>query len=155
MKISLRHLVVAISGAVLLLLAGFMGFQEMNRQHLMNSTRFTEQYARVVRQLSENIHSVQKRMERNDAGTAVAVVDIHPEPEAVSMPGPVENERKVTLQGISWSIERPLVIIENRTYKTGDTVGGYTIQKILPQAIILKNADGVQKEIALTREKQP
>jgi hypothetical protein len=45
------------------------------------------------------------------------------------------------------------VIIENRTYKIGDTVRGYTIQEIFPQTIILKNADGVQKEITLTREK--
>jgi type II secretory pathway component PulC len=152
MKTSLKSLVVVISGTVLLLLAGFMGLQEMKRQNLVNSTRFTEQYAGVVRQLSENIHSVQKKMDRNDTGT-VAAVDIRLETAADPSPG--ENERKITLQGISWNTEKPLVIIENRTYKIGDTVGGCTIQEIFPQTIILKNADGVQKEITLTREKQP
>jgi hypothetical protein len=154
MKASLRNLIAVISAIVLLLLAGFIGFQEMHRQNLVNSTRFTEQYAGVVRQLSENIHSVQKRMERNKAG-AVAAVVVDNSPETAADPSPGENERKITIQGISWSTERPLVIIENRTYAIGDSVAGYTIQEIFPQTIILKNADGVQKEITLVREQQP
>ena len=66
-----------------------------------------------------------------------------------------EKNRAFVLQGISWSADRPLVMIDDKLYKEGDSIGGYTIQQISPQAIILRDADGAQQEITLIKEARP
>jgi hypothetical protein len=71
------------------------------------------------------------------------------------VPQVVEEDPPPVLQGISWNEGNPLVMIQGRLYKPGDKIGRAVIQKIFPQAVILRGADGVQREITLMREEQP
>jgi hypothetical protein len=140
------------SGAVLLLLTGLMIFQDVRRKNIVKSTRFSEQYARVIDKLRGSTDSVQKKMRRNEVVTAV-VVEISREPA----PGQrvAGKNRSFVLQGISWSVDKPLVMIDDKLYKEGDSIGGYTIEKIFQQAIILRGADGAQRKITLLKEPRP
>ncbi|MEI7850668.1 MAG: hypothetical protein WCH86_02435 [Kiritimatiellales bacterium] len=140
------------AGAALLLLTGLIMFQDVRRQNMVNSKRFAEQYERVIQQLRGNMDSVQKKMRRNEVMTSV-VVEVSREPT----PGMkvAEKNRAFVLQGISWSADRPLVMIDDKLYKAGDSIGGYTIQQISPQAIILRDADGAQQKITLIKEVRP
>jgi hypothetical protein len=152
-KLSLRYAAVAAFGiALTLLLAGWIGVQEVRRQNVVKSTRFIEQYAGVVQQLRGNMDSVQKKMRMNEVAIPASVAEVLPEP--VPILTMAEKDRIFVLQGISWSVESPLVMIEDRIYKPGDQIGGFTIQEILPRAVILRNANGVQSELTLIREDQ-
>jgi hypothetical protein len=139
-------------GATLLLLTGLIMFQDVRRKNIVKSARFAEQYERVVQQLHGNIDSAQKKMRRNEVVTAI-IVDINRE----LAPGQkiAGKNRSFVLQGISWSAGRPLLMIDDKLYKEGDQIGGYTIQQIFQQAVILKDADGTQQKISLIKEARP
>jgi len=157
MKTLLHPLAVAVSAAaLLLLLAGLYIFKEARRQSAAGNVRFTEQYAGVIRQINGDLDSVQKKMKGNVIVVPALVAEVSSEPAAVQPPVTqvVEKDRIIVLQGISWNEDRPLVIIEDRIYKTGDRIGRFTVQKISPQSITLRDADGVLQEIALIREER-
>lgn len=152
MKTLSRNQIVAAFGIALLVLAGLLLFQSAHRKNAAKSARFSEQYLRVIKQLNGDMDSVRKKMRRNEAVIPVIVVASR---EPVPGRKIVEKNRAFVLQGISWSADRPLVMIDDQLYKQGDQVGGYTIQEILPQAVILRDADGAQKTITLNKEAQP
>ena len=140
------------SGAALLLLTCLIIFQNAHRKNEGKIARFSEQYMRVIQQLRGDIDSVQKKVSRNEIVASV-VVEVNREPA----PGQkiAGKDRSFILQGISWSADRPLVMIDDRLYKQGDQIGGYTIQQISQQSIILRDADGAQQKITLIKEARP
>jgi len=156
MKIPSRHLIISAS-AVALLLLGLLGLQHAHGQNSVRSAQFNEQYAEAINQLRGNVDSSQKKMKRNEV--AIPTVVVAPNPALMAEPNPipqsVDKDRTFILQGISWTESQPLVMIDDKVYKTGDPIGGYTIQQIFPQSIILKAADGAPREVPLIREKQP
>jgi len=160
MKMPLHRLVVAVSSAALLLLVVLFVFQEMSRRSIVKSTRFTEQYIGVIQQLRKTSDSVNKKMKRNEVMIPDLVVEAALEVPSVteavsvtdSVPVVVAEDPALVLQGISWNEGNPLVMIQGRLYKPGDKIGGVVIQKISPQAVVLRGADGVQREITLFRE---
>lgn len=159
MKIPSRYLLMAASAAALLLLVVLFAFQEVSRRSIVKGTRFNEQYSGVIQQLRERIDSGQKKMKRNAVTIPAVVVELVAEsaarPDPASVQQVFEKDRTFVLQGISWSADKPVVMIEGRNYKTGDALGGFIIQGILPRSIILRDADGALREITLQREEQP
>ena len=158
MKIfSSRQLIVAASGIALLMLAGLFFFQGGRRQNAEKNTWGTEQYGIFIQQLHRNVDSVQKKMERNKVVTPAIVPAVSRDPVYGQEPVPaiMDKDRMFVLQGISWSEDNPLVMIDNKLYKSGDRIGGYTIQQILSQTVILKDADGVRREIKFIKEARP
>jgi hypothetical protein len=165
MKASSNYRVVAVFAAVLLL-AGLIVSQQLQKQSAAKRARFTEQYTLAMQQLNAKIDSVRKKMKRNE----VLLPDLtseaaKPEPllvplaEAVPepLPGPpaVKKEPVFKLQGISWNQDSPLVLIDDRVYKTGDRINGFVVVQILQQEIILKDANGVLHKITLIKEVKP
>ena len=142
------------SGAALLVLAGLIIFHDVRRQNLVKSRQFAEQYERVIEKLHGNMDSMQKKMRRNGVATSV-IIEVSREPAPAPGPKVVEKTRSFVLQGISWSADRPLVMIDDKLYKAGDRIGGYTIQQISPQDIILRDAGGAQQKISLMKEVRP
>ena len=159
MKTPSRNLIIAASGAALLLLAGLLGLQQTRRQNNIGNERFNDQYSKVIKQLRGIVDSGQKKMKRNEVAIPTLAVLPNPALMAVADPDPVrlsvDKDRTFVLQGISWSETRPLVMIDDKVYKTGDQIGGYTIQQISPQDIILRDSDGAQKKINLIKEVRP
>lgn len=155
MKIPSHHLIISASSAIMLLLAGLIGFQQAHGQSNARSERFNEQYSEAIKQLHGNVDSGQKKMKRNEV--AIPTVVVAPNPALMAEPDPVpqsvDQDRTFILQGISWNERQPLVMIEGKVYKTGDRISGYAIQQIFPQSIILKAADGAPREVTLIREK--
>ena len=158
MKIfSSRQLIVAASGIALLMLAGLFFFQGGRRQNAEKNIWGTEQYGIFIQQLHRNVDSVQKKMERNKIVTPAIVPAVSRDPGSGQEPVPaiMDKDRMFVLQGISWSEDNPLVMIDNKLYKSGDRIGGYTIQQIFSQTVILKDADGVRREIKFIKEARP
>jgi hypothetical protein len=61
----------------------------------------------------------------------------------------------VLLQGISWSRENPLAMINGKVYQSGDRIGEFTLEEIQANTIRLRDDAGKTVEIQLMMEVSP
>ena len=57
----------------------------------------------------------------------------------------------LSVQGLIWSDERPLVVVEDELFAQGDSLGPYTILKIEPDGVIVKRGQDSPLFIPLDR----
>lgn len=65
--------------------------------------------------------------------------------------GPAGMTSGLSVQGIIWSGDRPLAVIDDELLGRGEKVGPYTIQEVLPDGIIVEK-NGQAQLIPLDRE---
>lgn len=152
MKITSRFLIIAVCGTALLLLAGLLVSRAVRRQNNVKSAQFAQPFTQAVQQLREKVNSIQKKMKRNES--MIPTVGLAASPATGTAQQVAEKNHPLILQGIAWNEDKLLAMIEGNIIKPGDEIGGCIILEILPKAIILRDADGVQRRISLFKEDQ-
>ncbi|MFA6172524.1 MAG: hypothetical protein WC701_02465 [Kiritimatiellales bacterium] len=137
-----------------LLLAGVIVWQTecRRRQYAGSNGHFEQQYRLPVSTLRLAQDAVKDRF-RNAGRDFTEIKNPAPAPAAVKESGglpPADAPAPVvTLQGISWTQERPVAMINGKVYLEGDPVDSFTVKEIRGRSILLRDADGKDIEIKL------
>jgi hypothetical protein len=152
MRIHARTLLTLAGCLAVLLLA--MRYVNYRRQQRVETGKFAAHYETSVQKLRAETIALSRKLAQNGTyDPALIVAPVEPV-IPVTKPGAAGANGEITLQGVSWSTEMPLALINDKLYKTGDRVAGGTIVKILPYSVILQTAAGAEKEIQLVKEKK-
>lgn len=152
MRIHARTLIFLAACAALLVLA--VRLVNYRRQHTVDTGAFALSYETAVQKLRAQTVALSRKMAQNGAydPALIAVPELPPVDKPAAA---VPSVERLVLQGVSWSIEMPLALINDKLYKTGDRLGGFTIETILPYSVIVRNADGAATEIKVAEKKKP
>ena len=99
----------------------------------------TERYEQTADQLAQAVESAQALEEQGGGYDAVFRRDplkplINDAGEVVS---PLGFTNGLLVQGIIWSDERPLAVVDDELYAAGDAVGPYTIVEIQQEGVMV------------------
>ncbi|GEM_PF-2329749 len=153
MKIHARTLLILVGCLALLLLA--VRYVNYRRQQRVETGQFASYYDSSIQSLRAETVALSRKLAQNGAyDPALIMAPVEPVVPVVPQADAGKADENITLQGILWSTHMPLAMINDKLYKTGDRVAGGTIEKILPVSIILRNVEGVAKEIKFVKEKR-
>ena len=112
----------------------------------------TERYEQTADELAQAVHTAQALEEQ--AGGYDAVFSRDPLKALIDAQGRVVSATgfsgELAVQGIMWSQERPLAVVDDELYATGDSVGPYTIVEIRQEGVVVAR-DGATLFVPLDR----
>ena len=112
----------------------------------------TERYEQTADELAQAVHTAQALEEQ--AGGYDAVFSRDPLKALIDAQGRVVSATGfsggLAVQGIMWSQERPLAVVDDELYATGDSVGPYTIVEIWQEGVVVAR-DGATLFVPLDR----
>ena len=148
MRIHAKTLLAVVAVAAFVLLA--VRYVNYRRHEKVETGKFALYYDNAIQALRAKTIALSRKLAQNgtyDPSLIVAPV----EPVMTDIP-PAGDGRDVTLQGISWNPDMPLVFIDDRVYKAGDRISCGIIEKVQPNSILVSDAAGAIKEIPLVKE---
>ncbi len=150
MRIEIRTVLITSTLSVLLATTGLLALQyRKHRADATTSQYYKVQYSRSITSLHEAVNAIEYRFSGDKPTWTTIEVNISANPATLSKETPATSP---LLQGIAWNLRRPLVMLNNTVYTTGDSFNGYLIEKILPDRIIVRNRLGAKKQIKLRED---
>ena len=103
----------------------------------------SQSYAQTVQQIAQALDDLERLAKAMSPYDAVFRRDpirplIDEKGEIVSSMG---LQGGLAVQGIIWSGASSMVVVDDQLYKQGDTVGPYTIRQVLPNGVVVQQAD--------------
>jgi len=106
-----------------------------------------DKYERITEQLSQTIAAVKESDTRKEKYDVLfrrdpmrALVD--PQGNLLTSAGLHEG---LAVQGVIWNEKRPLAVIEDELYATGDVIGDYVIRDIRNDSVIIQHGDQTER----------
>jgi len=153
MKIHARTLLILAGCLALLLLA--VHYVNYRRQQRVETGKFAAHYDVSIQALRAETVALSRKLAQNGTyDPTLIVTPVEPQISVETQLDIGQTDENITLQGISWSANMPLALINDKLYKTGARVAGGTLEKILPYSIIVRNAEGVAREVRLVKEQK-
>jgi len=125
-------------------------------QSSLESGNFEAYYASAIESLQIQTRSVRNKLRASLPGELEILPEAllrKPRPALVTSEIPKETSlANITLRGIYWSDTLPLAEINDRLCKTGDEIGGFTLEEIQPYQILLSDSTGSTQTVSLIKE---
>ena len=106
----------------------------------------SQQFGRMTEELRDAIKTYNALNEKNQTYDVTFRRD--PMRPLVDHQGNILSSRRMHeglwVQGVIWSEEHPLAVIEDELYTVGDVVDDYTIREIHPDKVIVQHGDTTQ-----------
>lgn len=152
MMIQRRTIAIASVGTVAVILLLFILLQPVvrSKERAVVRGEFENRYLEAV----ENLDRVLARLEQSSAGIPYKIIKA-PEPDSAMTPREAAVEQKLVLQGVSYSREMAIAMINGRNFREGDQVGGYKLEKVTPYGAMLKRDDGTELTLQLKAKEVP
>ena len=146
-----RAVCIIASGIAALLLAAALIFQYINRnmQKDVETGAFEKQFTLAINSLNQAVTSVQRQIAGNTPG---ADQQVKTEPVQKPVINTVVDEREIVLQGISWTADVPIALVDGRIYQVGDVIGKFTLVRITTDTVFLEDKNGESKQIQLMED---
>ena len=142
---------------LLIVLALWLAGQRSRRlQSSIESGRFETSYTSAIDTLQTRIRALRDKLNAGMPGDLEFLSEkllrtIKQDDEDAKTPGKPSLDR-ITLRGIYWSEALPLAEINNRLFKIGDEVEGFTLEEIQPYQIILSDPEGNSNTVSIIKD---